>query len=31
MEEKRFVITADFMKQQLAEISANEDLSRFIL
>jgi ATP-dependent HslUV protease ATP-binding subunit HslU len=31
MEEKRFVITADYVKRQLAEISANEDLSRFIL
>ena len=31
MEEKRFVITADYVKQQLADISANEDLSRFIL
>jgi ATP-dependent HslUV protease ATP-binding subunit HslU len=31
MEEKRFVVTADYVKQQLADISANEDLSRFIL
>jgi ATP-dependent HslUV protease ATP-binding subunit HslU len=31
MEEKRFVITAAYVKQQLADISANEDLSRFIL
>ena len=31
MDEKRFVISADYVKKQLAEISANEDLSRFIL
>jgi ATP-dependent HslUV protease ATP-binding subunit HslU len=31
MEEKRFVVTAGYVQQHLAEISANEDLSRFIL
>ena len=31
MEEERFVVTADYVRQQLAEISTNEDLSRFIL
>ncbi|MHB1348977.1 MAG: ATP-dependent protease ATPase subunit HslU [Desulfobulbus sp.] len=31
MAEKRFVVTADYVKRQLADISANEDLSRFIL
>ncbi|MHB8811558.1 MAG: ATP-dependent protease ATPase subunit HslU [Desulfobulbaceae bacterium] len=31
MDEKRFVISADYVKKQLADISANEDLSRFIL
>jgi ATP-dependent HslUV protease ATP-binding subunit HslU len=29
--EKKFVVTADYVKAQLAEISKNEDLSRFIL
>lgn len=30
-EEKQFVVTADYVHQHLADISENEDLSRFIL
>lgn len=31
MEEKKFEVTADYVKKQLADISEDEDLSRFIL
>ena len=30
-DEKSFVVTADYVNQQLADISQDEDLSRFIL
>lgn len=30
-EEKQFVVTADYVRQHLADISENEDLSRFVL
>ena len=30
-EEARFVVTADYVREQVADISRNEDLSRFIL
>ncbi|MFH1217014.1 MAG: ATP-dependent protease ATPase subunit HslU [Pseudomonadota bacterium] len=31
MDGQKFVVTADYVKQQLAEIAGNEDLSRYIL
>ncbi len=31
LEEKKFLVTADYVRGQLAEVAANEDLSRYIL
>ena len=31
LEEKEFVVTADYVKEQLADISEDQDLSRYIL